>query len=95
MENFIEKLYYGKTEAQEWDPENIGDFSLLMDSALSCKARLKEAVCDEEAVCEVLPRLDDYTAAWEAVLTEACKNSFVAGFRHGAGFCRDAFLQGD
>ena len=92
MGGFIEDFYYGRIEAQYWGEDKTGEFSVLSDSILSCRDWLCDAIRNE-ACCDALRCVEDYTAAWEEALGVACKNSFVNGFRYGAGFCEDALCR--
>lgn len=88
MSNFIEELYYGNIEPQELSTE------------LSCKLKKKLSTLSEKEE-QLTARLNNedkelfqnYVSAYIEFSTMSNSDSFISGFRLGAKFVYDTFVE--
>ena len=88
MFNFIEQFYYGNIEPQECSSELTPQM----------KKRLSELTGKEEALRgklsdETKEAFEDYVATCTAFTSTCCADSFMVGFRLGARFTYDTFVE--
>ena len=90
MKNFIEELYYGNI-----DPQNSG----FEDNA-GVQRELRTISENEDWLTEHLTgeekkRFLDFADAWSAFNGDAALDGFITGFRLGANFTFEAFVDDD
>lgn len=88
MANFIEELYYGNIEPQNMKKKKSKSYSREMKI-------LSE---NEDVLLEKIPEEDkklflEYVDAWGIVDGESVVDSFITGFRLGARFTYDTFVE--
>ncbi len=90
MSNFIEQFYYGNIEPQERCIQQNRRVQKQMDILVLNEEKLTE---------ELSGRLEqlflEYVNAWGMVNAESNLDSFMMGFRLGAGFTYDTFVSTD
>lgn len=87
MKNFIEEFYYGNIEPQEFSA----------DLAFKAKKQLSILTQKEEELREKLPDktknlLENYECAYNEFSSICNADSFISGFRLGARFTNDTFI---
>ncbi len=87
MSNVIEELYYGNLEPQE----------LTTEITPKLKKKLSELVKKEEELTAMLPEKEkelfaNYVSAYNEFSNISNSDSFISGFRLGARFERDMFV---
>lgn len=88
MFNFIEQFYYGNIEPQECSSE----LSAKLKKNLS-RLTEKEECLNEKLTDEMKDLFDDYTSSSNAFTSVCCADSFIVGFRLGAKFTYDTFVE--
>ena len=88
MFNFIEQFYYGNIEPQECSSE----FTPQMKKKLS-ELTAKEEALREKLSDETKATFEDYVATCTAFTSTCCADSFMVGFRLGARFAYDTFVE--
>lgn len=88
MSGFIKEFYYGNIEPQEFSPE----------LAAKLKSKLNALVEKEKALNSTLKGEDKdlflkYVNAHNEFLSVSITNSFISGFRLGARFTYDTFVE--
>ena len=88
MANFIEELYYGNIEPQNMKKKKSKSYSREM----------KVLSENEDVLLEKLPEEDkklflEYVDAWGIVDGESVVDSFITGFKLGARFTYDTFVE--
>ena len=88
MANFIEELYYGNIESQNMKKKKSKSYSREM----------KILSKNEDVLLEKLPEEDkklflEYVDAWGIVDGESVVVSFITGFKLGARFTYDTFVE--
>ncbi len=87
MSNIIEELFYGNLEPQE----------LTTEITPKLKRKLSELVNKEEELTAMLPEKEkdlfsNYTSAYNEFSSMSNSDSFISGFRLGARFTYDTFI---
>ena len=85
--NFIEEFYYGNIEPQQCNSAKNGE----MRKKLNELAR-KEDSLTEKFDGELKEAFLDYTNTYNAFTNTCCADSFMIGFRLGARFTYDTFI---
>ena len=88
MFNFIEQFYYGNIAPQECSSELTAE----MKKKLSQLTKKEECLNDKLAD-ELKDLFVDYTSSCTAFTSVCCADSFMVGFRHGARFAYDTFVE--
>lgn len=88
MFNFIEQFYYGNIEPQECSSE----LTVEMKKKLRNLAE-KEECLNEKLADELKDLFVDYTSSCNAFTSICCADSFMVGFRLGARFAYDTFVE--
>ena len=89
MFNFIEQFYYGNIEPQEYSSELTAQRKKKLRELTEKEDELREKLSDETKVA-----FEDYVATCNAFTSICCANSFMVGFRLGAKFTYDTFVEG-
>ena len=89
MRNIIEELYYGNIEPQE----------LSTEITPKLKKKLSSLVKKEEELTAMLPEKEKelfakYVLAYNEFSSIGNSDSFISGFRLGARFTYDTFVEG-
>ena len=87
MSNFIEQFYYGNIEPQQCTSAQ----TVKMRKKLNELAR-KEDSLTEKLDGELKEAFLDYTTTYNAFTSICCADSFMVGFRLGAKFTYDTFI---
>ena len=87
MSNFIEEFYYGNIEPQE----------LTTEITPKLKKKLSALVKKEEELSAILPEKEkelfaNYVSAYNEFSSISNSDSFISGFRLGAKFTYDTFI---
>ena len=90
MPRFIEQFYYGNIEPQERSTKMNKSVQKQLEIMMKCEDLLTEALTDEKKQCFL-----DYVDAWHEWGSESNLDSFIMGFRLGAGFAYDTFVSTD
>ena len=88
MSNIIEELFYGNLEPQECSSELTAE----MKKKLSQLTK-KEECLNEKLADELKDLFADYTSSCTAFTSVCCADSFMVGFRLGARFAYDTFVE--
>lgn len=88
MFNFIEQFYYGNIEPQECSSKLTAE----MKKKLSYLTE-KEECLNEKLTDEMKEMFVDYTSSCNAFTSVCCADSFIVGFRLGARFAYDTFVE--
>ena len=88
MFNFIEQFYYGNIKPQECSSELTAE----MKKKLSQLTK-KEECLNEKLADELKDLFADYTSSCTAFTSVCCADSFMVGFRLGARFAYDTFVE--
>ena len=89
MFNFIEQFYYGNIEPQEYSSELTAQRKKKLRELTEKEDELREKLSDETKVA-----FEDYVATCNAFTSICCADSFMVGFRLGAKFTYDTFVEG-
>ena len=87
MTNFIEEFYYGNLDPQARTTKENKTVQKQMEVLM-----LKEDFLTENLAGESKKKLLDFCNAWSVVNGESNLDSFIMGFRLGAKFTYDAFV---
>ena len=87
MANFIEELYYGNVNPQERNADRNTTLQEQMTILSDCEAYLTQYLSDEQK-----RKFLAFSNAWSIVNRESTLDSFIQGFRLGAGFIFDTFV---
>lgn len=90
MKGFIENFYYGNIEPQARGIK--GDSHVQKKIALLAE---KETILNERLTEEEKTIFCEYVKVWDEVLSIANLDSFTVGFRLGARFAYDTFVNND
>ena len=86
MINFLENLYYGNIEAQESKTHITQKLKTKLNELVQKEEQLFAALTDETRKLFV-----DYVDAYNEFSCLSCADSFITGFKLGAGFAYDTF----
>ena len=86
MANFIENLFYGNIDAQNFTPEFEAELKKKLNDLTNLEKQLAERLVGEEK--ELLLR---YTDKYIEFSARSIADSFLNGFRFGAKFTLDTF----
>ena len=89
MFNFIEQFYYGTIEPQECSTELTAQMKKKLRELTEKEEALREKLSDETKAA-----FEDYVATCNAFTSICCADSFMVGFRLGAKFTYDTFVEG-
>lgn len=87
---FIEQFYYGNIEPQERSTKPSKAIKKQMEILVKGEGLFTELLDDELKKCFL-----EYVNAWHEVNSESNLDSFIMGFRLGAGFAYDTFISND
>ena len=90
MAKFIEAFYYGNLEPQERSIKQNQEIRKQMEILSTNEDKLTEALTDKNKDMFL-----DYANAWSIVNGESTLDSFITGFRLGAKFTFEAFVDDD
>ena len=90
MKRFIRELYYGNIDPQAKTFDRDSDYGKALGMLADHEQRLVELLTGE-----VKTLFSQYMDKWGEVLGMTAAESFTEGFRMGANFMLDAFLNGD
>jgi len=90
MPRFIEQFYYGNIEPQERSTRMNDTVQKKLEIMVNNEELLIKSLTDERK-----QRFLDYVDAWHEVNSESNLDSFIMGFRLGAGFAYDTFVSTD
>ena len=88
MSGFIEDFYYGNIEPQECSSELTAQMKKKLRELAEKEEALREKLSDETKVA-----FEDYVATCNAFTNICCADSFTVGFRQGAKFTFDTFVE--
>lgn len=88
MSNFIEQFYYGNIEPQESSSELTAEMKKKLSHLTKKEECLNEKLTDEQK-----DLFADYTSSCNAFTSVCCADSFMVGFRFGARFAYDTFVE--
>ena len=87
MKNILTELYYGNIDAQNRNSNSDSDMKEQVNILSECEAMLIEKLTGEEKEAFL-----NYANASNIVLGESEHDSFLVGFRLGARFAYDTFV---
>ena len=87
MNNFIEELFYGNHEPQEMRTHMTKILREKLKVLCEKEECLKVTLNDESKKL-----FNDYSEAYNEFSSLSCAENFVNGFRHGAKFTYDTFI---
>ncbi len=90
MPRFIEQFYYGNIEPQERSTRMNDTVKKKLETMVNNEELLTKSLTDEK-----IQWFLDYVDAWHEVNSESNLDSFIMGFRLGAGFAYDTFVSTD
>lgn len=90
MAKFIESFYYGNLEPQARSIKQNQEIRKQMEILSTNEDKLTEALTDKNKDMFL-----DYANAWSIVNGESTLDSFITGFRLGAKFTFEAFVDDD
>ena len=88
MENFIEQFYYGNIDPQARSTKENKTVQKQMEVLMNNEDLLTNALTDKPKKWFL-----DYVNAWSVVNGESNLDSFIMGFRLGATFAYEAFVE--
>ena len=88
MSDFIEDFYYGNIEPQEINTELSTELKKKLDSLSRAEKQLTSKLTDEEKELFI-----KYASQSSEFLCVSNADSFIAGFRLGAKFTYDTFIE--
>lgn len=88
MSDFIEDFYYGNVEPQEISTELRTELKRKLDSLSQAEEHLTSKLTDEEKELFI-----KYASHSSEFLCVSNADSFIAGFRLGARFAYDTFVE--
>ena len=88
MSDFIEEFYYGNIEPQEISTELSTELKRKLDSISQTEEQLTSKLTDEEKELFI-----KYASRSSEFLCVSNADSFIAGFRLGARFTYDTFVE--
>ena len=88
MSDFIEDFYYGNIEPQEIRTELRTELKKKLDSLSQAEEQLASKLTDEEKELFI-----KYASQSSEFLCVSNADSFIAGFRLGARFTYDTFIE--
>ena len=88
MSDFIEDFYYGNIEPQEISTELRTELKKKLDSLSQAEEQLTSTLTDEEKELFI-----KYASQSSKFLCISNADSFIAGFRLGARFTYDTFVE--
>jgi len=90
MKHFIEQFYYGNMEPQKRSTKPNKAVQKQMEIMMSSEEWLNKTLTGEPK-----QHFLEYINAWHEVNSESNLDSFIVGFRLGAGFAYDTFVNTD
>ena len=87
MNNFIEELFYGNLEPQAMRTYMTKKLQRKLSVLCEKEERLKATLSDESKKL-----LNEYSEAYNEFSSLSCAENFLNGFRHGAKFTYDTFV---
>jgi len=87
VSDFIEDFYYGNIEPQEISTTLSTELKRKLDSLSQAEEQLTSKLTDEEKDLFI-----KYASQSSEFLCVSNADSFIAGFRHGARFTYDTFI---
>ena len=88
MSNFIEELYYGNIEPQELSTELSGKLKKKLSNLAEKEEQFNTRLTGEDK-----ERFQNYVSAYIEFSTTSNADSFITGFRLGAKFTYDTFVE--
>ena len=89
MTNFIEAFYYGNIEPMECTTELTASVKKSLSELADKEEQLTAILTDKEKALFL-----DYTSVYNKFLNLSNADSFTVGFRLGARFTYDTFIEG-
>lgn len=90
MSGFIKEFYYGNIEPQECTTELKPKVMECLNKLANQEKHLMDTLSDENK-----ESFSDYVDTYIKFLSICNTDSFIAGFRHGARFAYDTFVDND
>jgi len=84
---YIEELYYGNIETQEFTPE----FSKTLKKKLNALTEIEGQLAENLKETENGKLFQKYVDAYNEFASASLADAFINGFRHGAKLTRDTF----
>lgn len=90
MKSFIRSLYYGNIRPSEKNFDRNSKYETIMNVLVKNEDVLSEALSGKEKNL-----FSEYVKAWGDLLSLDARETFVSGFRLGANFALDTFVNAD
>ena len=90
MSGFIEEFYYGNIEPQAFNSELNKELKKMLNALTEKEELLTANLNGEEKVL-----FSDYVNAYNEFLAFSIADGFISGFRLGARFTYDTFVESD
>ena len=90
MANFIQDFYYGKFEPWARRARPDSEAQKISETLSHNEEYLLDSLSGDDLIL-----FQDYVAAWGELLAASDLDSFISGFRFGAGFALDTFASDD
>ena len=90
MNSFIEDFYYGNIEPMECTTDLTANVKKSLSEVAGKEEQLTAILTDKEKTLFL-----DYTSAYNKFLSISNADSFTVGFRLGARFAYDTFIEGE
>ena len=87
MKSFIRELYYGNIDPQAKTFDRDSAYGKALETTVNKEAVLADLLPEKEKALFL-----DYVNAWDEVLGITAAETFVDGFRIGAAFMLDTFI---
>lgn len=88
MSNFIEELYFGKINPQECRSNSNEATEEYLDVISELEDEITEALAESDTLYKFL----DFSNTWGIYNAETNLENFISGFRLGAKFVYDTFI---
>ena len=86
--SFIEDFYYGNLEPQKTSLKQNADFQRDFNRMCEIEAMLRNSLADEQKEL-----FKEYADLWGLILGDTAYDSFESGFKYGARFAAEVFVQ--
>ena len=88
MAGFIDDFYYGNLEPQKSNLKQNADFQRDFNRMCEIEAMLRNSLADEHKEL-----FKEYADLWGLILGDTAYDSFESGFKLGARFAAEVFVQ--
>ena len=85
---FIEDFYYGNLEPQKSNLKQNADFQRDFNRMCEIESMLRNSLADEQKEL-----FKEYADLWGSILGDTAYDSFESGFKYGARFAAEVFVQ--